>query len=105
MKNKILSVGQCFSIAMLGLIFALSQNLSAEPVEAGFGKIKVNGLMQFWYQNDNSSATPKDTYRLRRAEIKLSGEIKPEVSWAVMFDPAQVREDDTKTETVSGTKV
>jgi len=93
MKNKILSVGQCFSIAILGLIFALSHNLSAEPVEAGFGKIKVNGLMQFWYQNDNS-ATPKDTYRLRRAEIKLSGEIKPEVSWAVMIDPAQVREDD-----------
>jgi len=94
MKNKILSVGQCFSIAMLGLIFALSQNLSAEPVESGFGKINLNGLMQFWYQSDNGGS-PKDTFRLRRSEIKLSGAIKPEVSWAVMFDPAQVREDDT----------
>lgn len=50
--------------------------------------------MQFLYQSNNG-ATPKDTFRLRRAEVKLSGEIKPEVvSWAIAFDPAQVREDD-----------
>lgn len=82
---------------MISLVFGLAMSASAEPVEAGFGKIKVNGLLQFWYQNDNSTV-PKDTFRLRRGEVKLSGEIKPDiVSWAVMFDPAQIREDDTQT--------
>ncbi|OGF53473.1 MAG: hypothetical protein A2452_06600 [Candidatus Firestonebacteria bacterium RIFOXYC2_FULL_39_67] len=66
----------------------------AEAVEAGFGKIKLNGLLQIWYYNDNMGA-PIDSFRLRRAEIKLSGEINQDVNWAVMFDPAQVREDDT----------
>lgn len=73
----------------------------SEPVDAGFGKIKLNGLLQFWYQNDNG-ASPFDTFRLRRAEIKISGEIVKEVSWAVMVDPAQVREDDV---TKSGANV
>jgi hypothetical protein len=99
MKSKVL-----FFSLVLGLSVALFQNVSAEPIEAGFGKIKLNGLMQFWYQNDNG-VTPTDTFRLRRAEIKLSGEIKPEISWAVMIAPAQVREDDTKTTTVSDKKV
>jgi len=80
---------------MLGLVVSLLQEMCAEQVEAGFGKIKLNGLMQFWYQNDNA-ATPKDTFCLRRAEIKLSGEIKPEVLCSVMIDPAQVREDDKR---------
>jgi len=98
MKDKILSIS-----LFLGLAFAL-KNVSASPVEAGFGKTKVAGLMQFWYQNDNG-ATTKDNFRLRRAEIKLSGEITPQVSWAVMIDPAQLREDDTiGTVTVSGTQ-
>ncbi|MFN3966742.1 MAG: hypothetical protein ACK4JE_03485, partial [Endomicrobiia bacterium] len=95
MKNKIVVVG-----LVVGLVAGTIGNVSAEPVEAGFGKIKANGLLQFWYQYDNG-ATPKDTFRLRRAEVKLSGEIKPDVvSWAIMFDPAQVREDDTKSDTV-----
>ena len=90
MTTKILTMG----LLLGGLIIGSSSgNASAEPVEAGFGKIRVNGLLQFWYQNDNG-ATPKDTFRLRRADIRLSGEIKPKVaSWSIMFDPAQVRED------------
>ncbi|MFH1540274.1 MAG: porin, partial [Elusimicrobiota bacterium] len=74
------------------LICGSVESIHSESVEAGFGKIKLTGLMQIWYQNNNG-ATPFDTFRLRRAEVKLSGEIKPDVSWAVMFDPAQQRED------------
>ena len=90
MKSKVLLIG-----LMLGLAVGFVGSICAEPVEAGFGKIKLTGLMQIWYQNDNG-ATPFDTFRLRRAEIKLSGEIKPDVSWAVMIDPAQQREDLTR---------
>lgn len=75
---------------------------AAEPVAAGFGKIKLNGLLQGWYQNDES-ADPEGTFRLRRAEMKLSGEINPEIAWWLMIDPAQVKEDDTKT--ASGTNL
>jgi len=85
--NKILVISLVLCLAV-----GLSKSAATEPVEAVYGKIKINGLMQWWYQYDSGS-TPKDTFRLRRAEIKLSGEIKPEVSWIIMIDPAQVRED------------
>ncbi len=94
MKSKILLVG-----LLLGFVVCSVKNIHSEPVAAGFGKIKLTGLMQIWYQNDNG-ATPFDTFRLRRAEVKLSGEIKPDVSWAVMIDPAQVREDVTTRKSV-----
>lgn len=55
-------------------------------------KLKINTLMQFWYENDEAK-TPKDTFRLRRAELKLSGEIRQDTSFTLMIDPAQVRED------------
>jgi phosphate-selective porin len=88
MKNKYL-----FIKLILCLVIGLLQSGFAEFIESGFGKIKLNGLMQFWYQNDNAG-TPKDTFRIRRAEIKLGGEIESGiVSWAVMIDPAQIRED------------
>lgn len=73
-----------------------------ESVKAGFGSLKLNGLAQGWYQFTDA-AKPGDTFRLRRAEIKLSGEITPIVPWAIMIDPAQVREDDTTTSNINGT--
>ncbi|MBI2438636.1 MAG: hypothetical protein HYV36_07485 [Lentisphaerae bacterium] len=73
-----------------------------EAVQSGFGKMKINGLLQGWYQYTDG-AKPNDTFRLRRSEIKLSGEITPMVPWAVMIDPAQVREDDTTTSNINGT--
>ena len=98
-KSKIM----LYCLALL-LIVVLSQKVSSEPVEAGFGKIKAGGLFQYWYQHEQG-AQPEDNFRLRRTEIKLSGEIKPEVAWAVMIDPAAVREDDTKSEVLNETKV
>lgn len=91
-------------IITLPLIFCLVQNIVVAE-EIVMDKIKLNSLLQFWYQYDDSE-TPKDTFRIRRAEIKLSGEIKPDVVyWTLMLDPAAVREDDTKFTTVDNTKV
>jgi len=73
-----------------------------EFAKVGFGTLKLNGLLQGWYQFTDE-AKPNDTFRLRRAEIKLSGEINPMVLWAIMIDPAQVREDDTTTSKIDGT--
>lgn len=82
----------------------VKKDKAPDAVQSGFGKMKINGLLQFWYQFDDS-ATPDDTFRLRRSEIKLSGEITPMALWAVMIDPAQVREDDTTTVNIDGTNV
>ena len=59
-------------------------------------------LAQAWLENDRSDGkTTLSTFRLRRAEIGLAGEIIPKtVAYKVMFDAAKVREP-TKT-TVAG---
>ncbi|MBI3910282.1 MAG: hypothetical protein HY320_05035 [Armatimonadetes bacterium] len=58
-----------------------------QPVWAGFGKIKIGGLLQNWYSIDTRNP---DTFRLRRMELNISGEITPRVSWRTMFDTAKV---------------
>jgi mRNA-degrading endonuclease YafQ of YafQ-DinJ toxin-antitoxin module/uncharacterized protein YoxC len=65
--------------------------LSSSKVDAGYGKIKVNGLIQVWIQAEQNAPDKGvvDTFRLRRSEIKLSGNINPKAYWTVMFDPAK----------------
>ncbi len=117
MRMRIWLVGSCAGILLATVVSSFGQDAEVkapkasketkvpeaskeakvpEPVLAGFGTIKLNGLLQGWYQYTDG-ATPEGTFRLRRAEIKLSGEITPKVSWAIMIDPAQVREDDVVT--------
>jgi hypothetical protein len=81
MKNK-----SFFILSFVVLLFRLT---SAEVLEYSFSKIKLNTLMQFWYQYDNAGIQ-KDTFYIRRAEIKLSEEIKSNVLWSIMLEPAQV---------------
>jgi len=57
-----------------------------EAVQAGFGKIKFDGLAQVWGTSDSKA---NDTFRIRRTEIKFSGQVHPKLKWAVMFDPAK----------------
>ncbi len=70
-----------------------------DAVTVGTGKMKIGALLQIWYSyNENDNKTTRgqpnegndnDSFRIRRAEIKLSGEITPEVKWTVMIDPAR----------------
>ncbi len=84
------------SVVILAL--GLPRDVPAETADSGLGKIKVSGLLQFWFQH-TGGADSKETFRLRRALIKLGGKIKPEVTWKLSVDPAMVREDNvTKTE-------
>lgn len=59
----------------------------ADTVESGLGKVKFNGLLQGWYAGGNGGVP--DTFRIRRAELKFSGEIVKDVRWTVMFDLAK----------------
>ncbi len=59
-----------------------------QPVTVGSGTLQLDGLLQIWYVHD-PEAESRETFRLRRAEIKLSGEIMPKIRWTVMVDPAK----------------
>ena len=64
-----------------------------KKVNAGYGKLTLGGLFQGWYVNDDDA---DNTFRIRRTELKLAGEITEKLKWTVMFDPAQLREDLTR---------
>lgn len=68
-----------------------------------FGKIRFNGLLQGWFASGDEGF--HDTFRLRRAELKLSGDITPKASWTVMIDPAKALSLNQTFTTASGTKV
>lgn len=64
------------------------------------GFFKPGLLAQAWFIVEHGDAT-SSTFRLRRAELSVKGEIVPEqVGYVVMFDPTKVREFETVT--VSG---
>lgn len=72
-------------------------------VEAGYGKIKFNGLLQGWFSTGNGGFS--DTFRLRRAELKFSGQITPKAKWTVMIDPAKALSLNNTYTTINGTRV
>jgi hypothetical protein len=82
----------------------------AKKVGVGVGSLRVSGLLQVWAATPfgrtlggntplNSSGTPAgrtfgggvgDTFRLRRGEIALIGNIVPKVDFRLMFDTAKI---------------
>ena len=72
---------------------------SPTALKIGDGELKFGLLLQGWYVTDDSPAatgsswlgntTGYNTFRLRRAEIKLNGKITPAWGFEVMFDPAK----------------
>jgi hypothetical protein len=59
------------------------QTLSAPAVQ-------IDGLLQIWYLDGHTVTSPHDTYRIRRADIKLSGVISPRVRWRISLDGAKL---------------
>lgn len=62
-------------------------DVKPQDVQAGFGKVKFNGLLQGWFLAGNRGFN--DTFRIRRAELKFTGEVTPQIKWTVMVDPAK----------------
>lgn len=60
-----------------------------EPVLSNKGKITYNGLLQTWLWNDTTAAAAKTGFRLRRAEMKVSGSVADSTRWVLMIDPAK----------------
>jgi hypothetical protein len=64
--------------------------LAAEPAKAKTAPaplpaaVTLNGMFQFWMSAGDAGY--RNSYRLRRAELKASGAASPKVSWVVMLD-------------------
>jgi phosphate-selective porin len=84
-------------------VTAKTSDVKPNAVEVGIGKIKFNGLLQAWFIGGNGGLT--DTFRIRRAEMKFTGEISPHFKWTVMIDPAKALSLNNTFTTVSGTTV
>ena len=54
-------------------------------VDTAGAKLRIGGLVQTWYAASDGGVV--DTFRIRRSELKLSGDIAPQARWVVMFDP------------------
>jgi hypothetical protein len=76
---------------------------SAAAASVGFGTIKFDGLLQAWYTD--GARIPARSFRVRRVELKMSGQVAPTVSWAVMLDAAKSLSVSPTYVTVNGTKV
>ena len=82
---------------------ASPQTTTANSVESGFGKVKFTGLIQGWFAAGDQGFN--DTFRIRRAELRFTGDLMPHVRWSVMFDPAKALSLNTTTATVGGIPV
>jgi hypothetical protein len=82
---------------------AKTADVRPNGVEVGIGKIKFNGLLQTWFIGGNGGLT--DTFRIRRAELKFTGEISPHFKWTVMIDPSKSLSLNNTFTTVAGNTV
>lgn len=70
-------------------IVFLSQILFAsEPYKPELNK--VNGLFQTWLVNDSTGTGSKPDFRIRRAEVRVSGNASEELRAFVMVDTAKI---------------
>ncbi|HEY2974828.1 MAG TPA: porin [Pyrinomonadaceae bacterium] len=72
-------------------------------VKAGSGRIKFDGLLQAWLIGGNGGF--RDTFRVRRAELKFTGELTPEIKFTVMIDPSKALSLNNTFTTIAGTTV
>ena len=75
----------------------------AITVDTGGIKLRVSGLFQGLVHRERRGVV--DTFRLRRAELKFSGDISPRIKWAVMVDPAKALSLSTTTSSMGGQTV
>jgi hypothetical protein len=67
------------------------------------GFFQPAALLQFWLWNQNRRGDDALTFRIRRAELRIKGEIVPElVGYMIMIDPARALEFENKDLEVEG---
>lgn len=69
---------------------AVTSPIEAQDSAAGHGlpSVVLHGIVQVFYRAGDPLV--KDGYRLRRADLKLSGDVSPHLRWRIGFDAAKV---------------
>ena len=75
----------------------------AITVDTGGAKLRLAGLLQGWFVA--SDAGVADTFRLRRGEVKLGGELNRRVRWDLVLDAAKALSTSNTYVTVNGQRV
>jgi phosphate-selective porin len=91
------------TVAATGTATPKQADKPSNAMESGLGKVKFTGLIQGWFAAGNGGFA--DTFRLRRSELRFSGEIMPKVKWSIMFDLAKALSLNSTTTTIGGTPV
>lgn len=60
---------------------------SPAPAATPPSAIQFSGMVQAWFASGNAGV--RDTFRLRRIELKATGQAIPQMRWTVMLDPAK----------------
>ena len=74
----------------LALTAPLHKQLEAQdtvPVAHGLPPMEIHGFIQVYYRSGDPLT--KDGYRLRKADLKFSGDVSPNIRWRVGFDAAK----------------
>jgi len=74
----------------------------APTVDTSGARLRLGGLVQGWFTT-GSGVT--NTFRLRRTELKLTGELNPRTRWTMMVDPAKTLNVANSYTTIDGTRV
>lgn len=80
-----------------------AQAATPNTVETGIGKVKFTGLVQGWFAAGDRGFN--DTFRVRRAEMRFTGDIMPNVRWSIMFDLAKALSVNSSSTTIDGAPV
>src|SRR6059058_5090181 len=67
-----------------------AQDTASAPSPAPAPAVQIDGLLQVWYLDGHTITNAHDSYRIRRADIKLSGVISPRVRWRISLDGAKL---------------
>jgi len=73
-----------------------------QNLESGYGKITFNGLFHGWYAAGDAGF--RNTFRLRRLELKFSSQITSRAKWTVMLDPTKALSLNNTFTTIGGTR-
>ena len=79
--------GALFAAGRVGAQDTAAARTTALPPPAP--SVQIDGFLQIWYLDGHTITNARDTYRIRRADLKLSGIISPRVRWRLSFDGAK----------------
>ena len=80
---------------------ASSKPTASSTPPAAEPQVKVDGFLQLWYVDGHTITNAHDSYRVRRAFVRVDGSISPRVHWRVSIDAAKALSL-TKSSTVVG---